>query len=720
MLAIDFETFSSVNLKESSYRQYFDDPDYHPQLCAMYGERTGNLDLSGNKGQYLSPYLSQSLINETLDFIRDKEAATIILEGLILAAPAVLIHNKVFDMMALEKLYGPDHKMFRKVRFIDTAMLSRRFGGSSGLDSAARQWLDSPGKRPEGRRLLNKFSLCDKAPTERDILSDPDWDLYKDYALQDAELAYGIAKFVIFSASVSQVRRWALEQEVTDRMNRVGWPVDTESVKNMMMQQAINVEDAVSSFRAEYDTHGALNLNSFVQKKAFCLDRGVKAKSFDEDHVVELLTICRKRLEAKPSRELHGVIRLLETLSEVGGSSLKKLPVIQRLTDSDGRLRDQYLHCGAVQSLRTTGVGVQMQNLPRLGQKDLDFSLLGSEDYFTTNTELAGQIRKLFCAADPDGQLIVGDFASIESRGLAALAGANWKLKSYREGRDLYKVLAAKHFHVDYDEVTAYQRGFGKVGELACGYGAGPESVRGFAAGMGITLSSEEASDLVRGWRGSNQEIVNFWAMLDQQLINAMQGRTYATHVQYSNGFKIVMVTVRSPKSLETKHPGCKDLQITVCPPEGATFTRYFRGAYLRGRQVIYHKPNSKVSGDPWSDTFRDPKTKQMRHYTIYGGKLTGILTQSLCRELFFEKLQLIETKFYTVENLKIIGQFHDEIILEWVPPKPGAQMVPQGISSKRNLTIEQAVREFSDVMNEDLSWLPISSSIKFDRRYIK
>ena len=64
---------------------------------------------------------------------------------------------------------------------------------------------------------------------------------------------------------------------------------------------------------------------------------------------------------------------LLETKQVMGGSSLKKL---QTMIDTSARTRlhDQYLHCGAGATYRTTGRGVQMQNLKRLNGEGDDMS----------------------------------------------------------------------------------------------------------------------------------------------------------------------------------------------------------------------------------------------------------------------------------------------------------------------------------------------------------
>src|SRR5690606_8354579 len=110
-----------------------------------------------------------------------------------------------------------------------------------------------------------------------------------------------------------------------------------------------------------------------------------------------------------------------------------------------------------------------------------------------------------FRSSSPYGQLIVADFASIESRGLAYLAGEQWKLDAYRRGEDVYKAQAVKIFKLgSVDDVDKSQRTTGKVGELSCGYGAGPVAVKDFAAKMHVEMSEAQAGKLVRDWRDAN------------------------------------------------------------------------------------------------------------------------------------------------------------------------------------------------------------------------
>ena len=113
-------------------------------------------------------------------------------------------------------------------------------------------------------------------------------------------------------------------------------------------------------------------------------------------------------------------------------------------------LRGQYLHLGAQATCRTTGRGVQMQNLPRLhGDGDpVDQAVIWE------NATIARNLRQCFRAQAEHGRLVVGDFSSVESRGLAWLSGSQWKLAEYAAGSDMYKVLAGRFYHKEVGLVT--------------------------------------------------------------------------------------------------------------------------------------------------------------------------------------------------------------------------------------------------------------------------
>jgi hypothetical protein len=150
---------------------------------------------------------------------------------------------------------------------------------------------------------------------------------------------------------------------------------------------------------------------------------------------------------------------------------------------------------------------------------------------------------------------------------------------------------------------------------------------------------------------------------------------------------------------------------------------RVFHGCYTRGRNICIYKPSERKTGDLWSSHFIDPKTKKVRFYDIYGGKLAGILTQSMCREMFFYALHRLDRDMRGIANAKIVGQFHDEIVVDWVPPQeksPFPQEDPieyYGLNYTTTLTL---VKEAMSEVSEQFKGFPLEADIKSGYRYIK
>lgn len=348
-----------------------------------------------------------------------------------------------------------------------------------------------------------------------------------------------------------------------------------------------------------------------------------------------------------------------------------------------------------------------MQNLKRLGPEPDDVE----DDLSTwTNEDLARNLRQVFMAEHPEGKLLVGDFSSVESRGLAYLAGAEWKLDAYRNNQDMYKVLASSMFHTSYESVTKEQRQAGKVGELSCGYGAGAGAVSKFAAKMHIEMSEAEARELVTGWRSSNPEIVELWSLLDEMLHEVVEhGRDYMVR-PLAHGLEIVMATIDTPASLLAQRRDAKTVTLrlyqTFRHNKELVLYRVFQGCFMDGRDICYHKPSELKGGKLWLD--RWTKDRQSGRYKLYGGKLAGILTQSFCREIFFDALVLVNDQCEAYPNLEVIGQFHDEIVVEWSP-------------DPRGLSIEEAKWVMEDWMSRTkFTDFPLKAVVKYDHRYTK
>jgi DNA polymerase len=301
--------------------------------------------------------------------------------------------------------------------------------------------------------------------------------------------------------------------------------------------------------------------------------------------------------------------------------------------------------------------------------------------------------------------LIVGDFSSVESRGLAWQACEQWKIDAYQQGLDLYKVLATRIYPVEYDEVLKPQRQVGKTGELSCGYGAGGGAVHTFAKNMGVTMTEAEAVALVRDWRAANPAIVDWWRRLHDALLGAMETSKHTVSMPWGH-----VVVTRQPAPLSLQAMGVEDSLMVEFQTTGLQFTRFIHGVQVRGRNLTYYKPSERKTGKLWTDYFTDPKTGQLKQFTVYGGKLAGLLTQSLCREVFFRSLRLLTTEIEKqgIRNVRVIGQFHDELVMEWWPAAGG-------------VSHDAAVALLERCMTEtSLQGFPLAAEIKSAHRYVK
>ena len=693
MIGLDFETYAATDLIVNGLDNYVNCPFFRPLVAAVAYSDAGEI------------------VTKSFDFVNDYAHELMLLKE-TLNNCIIVAHNAGFEQTVLKRM-GID---LPSESFIDSAVLARAAGAAGKLEAAAPQLLGG-NKLESGFGLIKLFSIPGEYQARSNSMAfNPrvvedhldDWSEFIAYCVQDAVLSFQLGQYLSSSCGVEEHRFNA----VTMDMNNTGWFVDIPLVEEMQRQYHANVKQAVEKFRIDCDAPD-LNLASFQQLQKWCEDRGVKAKSFEETAVEKLLAALHKRMASKPNmdedtkRGYQQVIELLLTKQTVGGSSLKKLQTILDRTGSDGRLRDQYLHVGAGATRRTSGRGVQLQNLKRLNGQGDDVELLFDPAVTWPNDRLAANLRQVFRATDDNGQLIVGDFSSVESRGLAWQSGEQWKLDAYAHGQDLYKVQAGLIFNKPVDQVSKSERQIGKVGELACGYGAGPDAVRDFAAKMGVSMTQHESAKLVRDWRSANDGIVNYWHALNDGLHTATGGAYTSVSMAYGT---VEIEPVMAPASLrqQTDDVDLVSLQITMRTGSKILFNRVIHGAHLKGRNVGYWKPSERKTGDLWVDRFTNPKTKQVQPYTVYGGKLAGLLTQSLCREIFFTCLLDVHVWIEDLPNVQLIGQFHDEIVLDWAP-----QLNQPGLGAVMGMLNESMTRT-------TLPDFPLAAEIKHDFRYTK
>ncbi|QQO39355.1 DNA polymerase I [Microbacterium phage CrunchyBoi] len=742
IIGLDYETYSDVELGGKQARglpNYIASPNFKP-LCA-------SLSYEGKEWTYDFVF---NVIREDGRLIGGNcfDMFTYDLTRGDYRKPVIIAHNASFERAVslwIEKGFDP-------YRIQDSAVDASVVGAERKLEVASRQ-LTGTAKLESGAELIQLFCVPNdsypEGPTAELIKANGHMELWLEflhYCEVDAKAGLEIRKAAREITERFHPGLLDLEQareNATWDMNQAGWAVDEELVEQFRVRSWANGIIAQREFQVEdeYGNSVQINFGSHQQLRKFCEARGVKYKSLDKYHLPGVLARVQKRIAKlekdvgdgeyptirREIKRLREVEMLLETKAEIGGSTLSKLPVIQRLISEDGILRDQYMHVGASQTFRTTGRGVQMQNIAKLKMmkdddgeeyvKDVSTAYDYTETW--TNGDMAGQLRQVFRSRHKDGELLVGDFSGVESRGLAYEAGEEWKLEVFRKGRDVYKELVTRFIPgLAYEDVTPALRPRGKYSELSCGYQASGKAVQDFMFRLGFQISLEDATQNVTDWRGACPAIVDYWYTLDALLKDSVMSGM-ALEASIGNGLSVHVTPFALP-SIQEVEPGAMSLCLQIKVKGQPYVTRFVHGAHFRGNKLCYYKPAKSLGPKGlWrviDETRSAKKSAELGreveiYYGIYGGKLAGIFTQSLCRELFFDSLMDLRENLRKngVTNAVICGQFHDEINIDWWPQEGGHTKEAVMELMRESMTRVKVLKGF-----------PLDVDIKSAYRYIK
>ena len=271
--------------------------------------------------------------------------------------------------------------------------------------------------------------------------------------------------------------------------------------------------------------------------------------------------------------------------------------------------------------------------------------------------------------APPGKKLVVSDLSNIEGRGLAWLAGEEWKLQAFRDfdngiGADLYKLAYAKAFRLDPGEVDKFGRQIGKVMELGLGYAGGVNAFVTFALVYSIDL--EEMAGIA--WDTLPPEsVVEANDFLDWQ---ESKGATFPMSRRAATVCEVFKRLWRAAHPATTQL--WRDLEdgfreATTTP--GKTFIKgRFKirrdGAWLRvvlpsGRALCYPFPQVDDRGQ-CSFQGVDQFTRKWKRVKTYSGKLVENATQSFARDILYDAMPRVEAAGY-----KIVLHVHDELVTE-------------------------------------------------------
>ncbi|MGE9914086.1 DNA polymerase [Megasphaera elsdenii] len=445
-LAIDLETYSSNDIKYSVYK-YVEAPDFEILLFAYAFDDDPVRVVDLAQGETLPDDVKAALYDK--DVLKTA-------------------FNANFEINCLKK-YFPDlpEEQWECDRILS---LYNSYPPHLAAVAKAMHFDEDRQKDTRGKALIRYFCLPCK-PTKanggrtRNYPKDaPDkWETFKEYNRQDVVVERAIRdKLVNLRPPDFEHENWLIDQAI----NRNGIMVNRTLVDNAIR---LSGEFREKLLARAMEITGLDNPNSPLQVKGWLEGRlGRTVDSLSKAAVADLL-----------AEDIPGDVReMLSIRQKISKSSIKKYDAMRLAACKDNRIRGMFQFYGAARTGRFAGRIVQLQNLPRNSMPDLDLArnmvldgdLETLEMCYEDVQDVLSQLIRTALEAPPGKRFIVADFSAIEARVIAWLAGEEWEMKAFAEGKDIYCATASAMFGVPVVKhgVNGELRQKGKVAVLAC------------------------------------------------------------------------------------------------------------------------------------------------------------------------------------------------------------------------------------------------------------
>ncbi len=634
-LHIDIETYSSVDIGKAGLHKYMQSPDFQILLFAYSWneEPVKVIDMT------LTDFPA-GLVYKLLDPNCIKYA-----------------YNAVFEWTCLSKKFGAlPIDQWRCV------MVHGCYCGlPAGLDAVGKA-LGLPAdkkKMAAGKALIKLFCNPHSGKSRQSSLWDmtrvlpehePEkWRLFKEYNKQDVVTEMEIERRLsAWPVPDSVQREWELDAITNVR----GVRIDEELVGGALGCWS-NVSNAL--IRKAKELTALSNPNSPTQLTGWLQAMiGKDIPDLTKATVADLL---------KEAELPDDVRKVLEIRQELAKTSVKKYEAMKSAICDDGRVRGLVQFYGA-RTGRWAGRLVQVQNLPRNYIESLDAArqltkLLRTDAlrliYGNVPDTLSQLIRTAFIPSKGN-VFVVADFSAIEARVISWLAGEEWRLEAFRQGKDIYCESASQMFGVPVEKhgQNSELRQKGKIAELALGYQGGVGALKAMGADK-MGLSDAELQDIVTRWREANPKIVKLWNSMEQTTRIALKGFGY---IPLNNGLNFGYTEGEPP-------------MLTISLPSG--------------RKLFYPNPKIEMNKKGFeSITYDGLNTAHVwGRLETYGGKLTENIVQAVARDCLAVTLSRMQ-----LAGFDTVMHIHDEVVLD----------VPE---EKANL------KEVIKIMTEPITWAP-------------
>lgn len=521
----------------------------------------------------------------------------------------------------------------------------------AALDALCRA-LHWPGKDPEGTRLISKYSKLNLPSAKPEI---PPEDLRKfiDYCKRDVILEEAVSDY-LGDLPDRELPNFLLDQTI----NRRGLHLDQAGIAAataIVDQRSADLTDRFNTLTGLNPTQGAKLLVWFA-------DQGLKLANMQADYLTDLLE--EGEIPAGPAREA------LQIRVAINKASTKKLDAMARNTALDGTAKFQSRYHGAVTG-RDTGSGFQALNLVKSWEdvppdqlvRDVLYGSAAWLDAIYGDAMAAvSKASRHWIRAKEGHCIMAGDFMSIEAVVLACLAGEDWKVQAFREGKKIYELMADTIYGLPEGTVTKKthpgERADGKIGELAFGYQGALGAWLKFAgvkqdaecfteAAKRAMHTDERIVEICKAWRKKHPAVVQFWYGLQDAAIEAVEQPGRVTGCR-DIGFEIV------------------DEWLSMILPNGKRL--WYREPRLKMKMPRWHQPETKeacASGDCKCEPapvlhYMAQKSGQWVEVSTYGGKLCENAVQGTSREYLMPSVKAAENAGYPV-----VLKVYDEVVAD-------------------------------------------------------
>ncbi|MFR7638455.1 MAG: DNA polymerase [Allobaculum sp.] len=610
-ISIDIETFSSVDLGKCGVYKYAESPDFEILLFGY--------SVDGGPVQVVDLASGEQIPCEILAALMDSKIQK-------------WAFNAQFERICLSRYLsdlgvaiGTGNGYLNPDSWFCSMVWSATLGLPLSLEGVGAVLGLEKQKLTEGKTLIRYFCIpCSPTKTNGGRArnyptDDPEkWKKFKVYNLRDVETEMGIqSKLSRFPVSGSIWLEYHLDQVINDR----GIGVDMPFVHSAIDLDGISRELLTNELQKKT---GLENPNSVMQMKEWLSQNGLETDTLGKKAVEQLIK--------ESPEDLAEVLKLRQQLAK---SSVKKYTAILNAVCRDSRVRGMFQFYGANRTGRFAGRLVQLQNLPQNHMSDLEAArgLIRVRDYeavsllYDNIPDTLSQLIRTAFVPQNGNKFIVSDFSAIEARALAWLAGEQWRMDVFEQGKDIYCSSASHMFGVPVEKhgINGHLRQKGKIAELALGYGGSVGALKAMGA-LEMGLSEDELQPLVNAWRNTNPAITDLWWEVDRCVKETVKYRvptkTHGIRFSYESGF--LFITLPS------------------------------------GRRLAYVKPRiGKNQFGSESVTYEGVGgTKKWERLESYGPKFVENITQAIARDILMYSMK-------TLEGYAITAHVHDELIIE-------------------------------------------------------